>query len=302
MGDAVKYAAMLDTSSVRGESMMAIGNARKVLDAETSADRAVMDAEAALQSARDAKAEAEALPSGNVNRDSLIAALEAAIGHAEERVAAAMEQAGSMALEAAVAAVRGTAMDNPMGPVSHGEAVAAAIGGALGPVGGNDGWGARVEFDYVAAAIPDGAVEMDDHQGMTWAEIVGDDNLSDMRIAVPGGGTKPVKAASVAGMDASAAIPVNTPANAVADGMEFTNAVNGSAWQATNTIERLHAEIKRRTNVVGIFPNEDAVTRLVGAVLLEQNDEWAVSRRYMTLESIAQTSDNLTLKLPTVAA
>ena len=71
---------------------------------------------------------------------------------------------------------------------------------------------------------------------------------------------------------------------------------------STNPLERLNGEIKRRTNVVGIFPNETAITRLVGAILLEQNDEWAVSRRYMTLESIAQTSDNPTLKLPTVAA
>ena len=70
---------------------------------------------------------------------------------------------------------------------------------------------------------------------------------------------------------------------------------------STNPLERLNAEIKRRTNVVGIFPNDAAITRLVGAMMLEQNDEWSLNRRYMTLEGLQSLSDTLPTRLPAVA-
>lgn len=63
---------------------------------------------------------------------------------------------------------------------------------------------------------------------------------------------------------------------------------------STNTLERLNKEIKRRSNVVGIFPNEASIRRLIGAVLMEQNEEWQLQNRYMPQHSMGEPADTLT--------
>jgi putative transposase len=69
---------------------------------------------------------------------------------------------------------------------------------------------------------------------------------------------------------------------------------------STNPLERLNAEIKRRTNVVGIFPNDAAIVRLVGAMLNEQSDEWALQRRYLQLEGLRELSDTAPARIAAV--
>ena len=75
---------------------------------------------------------------------------------------------------------------------------------------------------------------------------------------------------------------------------------------STNSLERLNKEVKRRADVVGIFPSEASILRLIGAVLLEANDEWQLQHRYMGVEAMDETltptPTNETLQLPPKAA
>ena len=72
-----------------------------------------------------------------------------------------------------------------------------------------------------------------------------------------------------------------------------------SKIHSTNPLERLNKEVKRRADVVGIFPNESAIIRLIGAVLLEANDEWQLQHRYMQTEAMAEFAPPLIDAVPT---
>jgi putative transposase len=83
-------------------------------------------------------------------------------------------------------------------------------------------------------------------------------------------------------------------------------AAHRTKLHSVNTLERLNKEVKRRADVVGIFPSEASIVRLIGAVLLEANDEWQLQHRYMGVEALAEllnaTPGNENLQLPPRAA
>ena len=227
--DAIKYAGMLTAESVKGDSAMAIANAEKILAAEMAANQAVMDADDALNDAMAAKTAAEGLPEDDAERAGAIAAAERAIEEAtaEKKAAQAILDKNPLdagtttpttavdSLRDAVAQVKGAnklADDYPMMPSAIGKriagevmtAIAAAAPGTNGTIGD--------------ATSRDGIMnDAADIGAMTWAMIVGEDNIMMERI---GATNANLPVASIAGMMASA---VDKTATAVLSATGGTN-------------------------------------------------------------------------------
>ncbi|MDE0097613.1 MAG: hypothetical protein OXS40_14790 [Gammaproteobacteria bacterium] len=222
--DAIKYAGMLTADEVNGESSMAVSNAQMVLDAEMAANAAVMDADDALQAAMTAKTAAEALPADDAGRAGAIAAAEEAIKQATAQKKMAMDivdeavdtAEGIQSLKEAVQMVKGNnplADGYPKMPAAFGKDVADTVKTAL----------ASITPGTDLSAAPMHATQMNDASdidAMTWAMIVGEDNVMMKRLGTiaadgtisVGNGALPV--ASIAGMTATDVAPAGTDLSA----------------------------------------------------------------------------------------
>ena len=230
--DAVKAAMeaqnKLGTMNAAGESMTEYTNAKAIMDARDAAVQAVMDAEAALEAANGAKTHAEALDD-SAQKTALLSALNQAIEDAEGAIEDATDARDGDDLKAAVDAVTGGDNADPQGtPGSLAKAVAMAVGEALG----GETVAAEIPRGSIDAApdaaVMDAIVRMNDHQGKTWAEIVGEDNLIEERV---GTDNVNVKLGSIAGMTAAT---VNAALTATG-GVDGGNTYADGASQDTST-------------------------------------------------------------------
>ena len=214
---AADKSAMLKGLEVMGSSAMAQANAQAVLDAEMDAKDALADAKEALESAQGA------LPvkDGTANPDEAKNALEAAIEVAKKAVMSVQDDVGSVSLEDAVEAVKGTKGDRT--PAYHAEDVAKDVQKALQGTTTVDHANVISTDPHVASSDRNASKSSptysvtsknNDSQGKTWGEIVGASKLVDMTIAnrtIGGTGTETVKAISANGMSVNLALPSGTP-------------------------------------------------------------------------------------------
>ncbi len=201
--DAEKYDGMIGVIVVNGDSGVAEANAQKVLDAQSAAVQAVLDATAAKTRAQTAKTEATALDDTVPGKVALIAALDDAIEEAEDRIKATTDIRDGDELEDAVEMVTGTDEDDLDDAADRGKDVADAIYTALITAAQLP----AVQGDFANIQTPSATVGKavagpSDAQGRTFAQIVGASNIVEKRIGTTGGATRLVKAKSVDGMEA----------------------------------------------------------------------------------------------------
>lgn len=207
---ATDSAKMLSTAEVGGQSMKAMMSAQAILKAMADAAQAVMDAETALAAADKAKTDAAAIADDHPQKAALMQAIDDAIKDAQDAVAATKKVRDGTAIKNAVTEVQGA---NKKGtPRSVATAVGKNIAAALAVGGQNTG--TRITFaDSAPATSGDSAVDAalryltDDHQGMTWAEIVGEANVMMKRL---GQDNANIPVASIAGMTAADVAPDGT--------------------------------------------------------------------------------------------
>lgn len=251
---ATKSAMMLTTTEVGGESGKAMMSAQAILDARDDAIQAVKDAEMALADAKKARMDAMGIADGHPQKAALMGAVDAAIEAAEAQVKAAKMVRDGTRIRNAVTEVTGGAQGTGT-PRSIANSVGTDIAAALavGTVRG----GTRIAYGATAPAATIAAAhkyEADDHQGMTWAEIVGEDNVMRERLGA-GNAVRPV--ASVAGMTAADVDPDVTTTGGVNSGNTYADAYTSD----TSTYRGVPGDIF----CLGTDCEVDAAGKLVGS-------------------------------------